>query len=195
MESLRILDEWSVFKDRITQETVLQRTAKPTGGLSAEQAEMLKYVDGKNDTTVVAELYGLDAFEGAKILLKLLESGYVEPRRNAPGPLGPAPDKRSAEIPGLALIIGVIAVLALALSIFAHVIGVSYSTENIKASEALDRLRFELEVKKYQTGTYPASVAETDPWGSSYVVKTTIDGLVIFSPGPDRTANTLDDIY
>ncbi|MBI4539511.1 MAG: hypothetical protein HY704_08390 [Gemmatimonadetes bacterium] len=41
---------------------------------------------------------------------------------------------------------------------------------------------------------YPASGAESDPWGSRYYLKVWPDSFVVGSPGPDRQQGTGDDV-
>ncbi|MEJ2324421.1 MAG: DUF4388 domain-containing protein [Nitrospirota bacterium] len=196
MESLRIFDEWSVFKGRIDQGTVLVRTTKPEQGLSRDKAELLKYVDGQNDVNRIAALYGQDAFHTAKDLLQLMDMGLVAPREaGVPGEEEFPRDSGPAEIPGLKAIVTLMILISLGLAVAGQVLAARADLGSFRASEEVDRLRYEIEIQKELTAAYPAMVEEVDPWGTPYVYEPAPQGFVVFSAGPDRVAGTADDVY
>jgi hypothetical protein len=196
MESLRIFDEWSVFKGKIEQDTVLVKTRKPATGLSAEQTELLGHVDGANDVHKIASLYGQDAFQTAKDLMQLVEMGLVVDKK-----AGGAEEEELLEelepamIPGLSIILGVIAVAALALSVAAFALRADMDLAPARAAQSVDELRYQIKAEKDATGRYPASVEAADPWGNAYVYERTEQGFTLYSAGPDAVAGTEDDVY
>jgi len=196
MESLRIFDEWSVFKGKIEQGTVLARTSKPEQGLSREQAELLGFVDGQNDVHRIAALYGQDAFKTAKDLLRLMEMGLVA-RKEAMAAKEEAflPEVEPEKIPGLGYILSAVVLIALVLSVAGQLFGAESELDSVRASEAIDRLRYVINIQKELTAALPADIEEPDPWGTPYVYEPTEEGFVLYSAGPDRTAGTADDVY
>lgn len=195
MESLRIFDEWSVFKGRIEQGTILVRTTKPEQGLGREQAELLSFVDGHNDVHRIAALYGQDAFQTAKDLLRLIDMGLVARRKTAPGAEDRLPEIRVSQIPGLSFIISLIALTSIALSVAAYSTRANARLDVVRAAEDVDRIRYELNIQKELTAAYPADIDEKDPWGTPYIYEPTVEGFMIYSTGPDRRPGTADDIY
>jgi hypothetical protein len=197
MESLRIFDEWSIFKGQIDQDSVFVRTSKPDEGLSKEQAELLGYVDGKNDVHKIGALYGQDAFQTAKDMIALVEMGLIEPR-----PAGAAdeedllPVREVKQIPGLSFMLAVILLSALALSVAAFAGGTnSNNLDAVRAAEAIDELRYRINIQKHTDGVYPASVDDADQWGRSYIYEPSAEGFVLYSAGPDGVADTKDDVH
>jgi hypothetical protein len=196
MDSLRIFDEWSVFKGRIDQGSVLVRTTKPEQGLSRENAELLRYVDGQNDVIKIAALYGQDAFQTAKDLLQLMDMGLVAPREaGVPGGEEFPPDTGPTEMPGLKAIVALVILVSLGLSVTGHVFSARADLDGVRASEEVDRLRYEINIQEELTAAYPAVVEELDPWGTPYVYEPAAQGFVVFSAGPDGKAGTADDVY
>jgi len=196
MESLRIFDEWSVFQGKIEQGSVLTRTQKKPQGLSKDQTELLGYVDGKNDVHKVAALYGMDAFQTAKALVELMDMGLVENRLPVSGMEAEEvlEELEPVHIPGLSIIVSLIVIAALALSVVV-MSRAGMNVNSFKAAEAVDTLRYKVEAEKADTGYYPRSLKDADPWGHLYVYETTGDGFVLYSAGPDGRAGTADDIY
>lgn len=194
MESLRIFDEWSVFKGQIEQGTVLVRTSKPEQGLSPEQAELLSYVDGQNDVHRIASLYGQDAFQTAKDLLRLMDMGLVAHKKAAAAGEEATPEP-VAQIPGLSYIIAAVVLVSLALSVAGYALRSNNRLDEFRAAEEIDRIRYEINIQKELTAAYPADVEERDPWGTPYIYEPTAEGFMLYSAGPDRTAGTADDVY
>lgn len=195
MDSLRIFDEWSVFKGRLNLGSVLERNAKPEQGLSRKEAELLKYVDGNNDVNRIAALYGQDAFQTAKDIIKLMDMGLVAHKEaGVPGEKEPH-EAGPSEMPGVKAIIALVILISLGLSIAGHVFAARADLDRVRASQEVDRLRYEIRIQQELTTAYPAVLEELDPWGTPYVYEPTEQGFVILSAGPDRRAGTDDDVY
>ncbi len=195
MDSLRIFDEWSVFKGRITQNSVFVRTGKPEEGLDSDSIDLLNLVDGESDLTRVADQYGLEAFETAKRLNELMESGHIAMKEAVSAEEAPvAPEAGPKKIPGLSLLVLAVALAALALSVVGYMARADGGLERVRAAEALEGLRFELQVRRHMEGRYPDAVDDRDAWGNPYVYEKTDGGFTLFSAGPDGKAGTADDI-
>jgi hypothetical protein len=197
MDSLRIFDEWSIFKGRIDQGTVFVRTTKPDEGLSQEPivAELFSYVDGQNDVHKIAALLGQNAFQTAKDLLQLVDLGLIEERSAAAAEEELLQELEPATIPGLSILIAVVAIAALALSAAAFMFRTDVDLGPFLAAQEIDTLRYKIEIQKESEGSYPRSVAGTDPWGNPYVYEPSARGFAIYSAGPDAVAGTEDDVH
>ncbi len=196
MESLRIFDEWSVFKGQIDQDSVFVRTSKPDEGLSKEQADLLGYVDGKNDVHKVGALYGQAAFQTAKDMIVLLEMGLIEHRKAGADEEGLLPVREVKPIPGLSYILAAISLIALALSVAAFAVGTnSNDLDAVRAAGAIDELRLRINIQRHTDGAYPASVDDADQWGRYYIYEPSAEGFVLYSAGPDGVADTEDDVH
>ncbi len=197
MESLRIFDEWSVFKGRVDQGTVFVRTSKPDAGLSKEPMvqELFSYVDGQNDVHKIAALFGQDAFQTAKDLLQLVDLGLIAERSTAADEEELLPELEPATIPGLGIFIVIVAVVALALSVAAFASRAEIDLAPFKAAQQIDELRYRIEIQKESGGYYPRSINDIDPWGNYYIYQPSAEGFTLYSAGPDSMIGTQDDIY
>lgn len=193
MEGLRLIDEWSVLKGRVTLETVLEKVAGTEAGLEPEESRILNFIDGESDLSTVTALSGMDALQASKAILGLMEKGVVAKKEAH----APEPVKQTAQRPALkkfgwlapaAVAVGLCMAVFFAFTINAKIAGIS-------ASSDLDALRFSVEAIKYRDGSYPSSIARhDDPWGNPYVYKVHDGGFTLVSAGPDGIAGTADDI-
>jgi DNA-binding Lrp family transcriptional regulator len=196
MEGLRLLDEWSVLKERISPDSVFEILRQPTEELSPEENEILKFVDGQNDVNAIADLVGIDSFEVSKILIRLLDKDIIA-RKTVVAPAEAAPvEAVPKETPILRLILVVFVLAALVITVFVYLtVSSNPYLKEFKASEEIDRLRTRLEIYRYEKGSYPLSLEETDPWGNPYIYKIVDDGFILKSSGADGKPDTEDDIY
>ena len=71
--------------------------------------------------------------------------------------------------------------------------------ERLRASEAVDSLRFKIEQYRFEHGAYPESLdvisKRADPWGRPYIYVRNDYTFMVFSAGADGGEGTSDDIY
>jgi hypothetical protein len=74
-------------------------------------------------------------------------------------------------------------------------------TEASRTSQALDSLRFTLELHKLRHGSYPQSLGALgdvplqDAWGRPFVYRPLQEGYLLLSTGPDGLQGSGDDLY
>ena len=199
MEGLRILDELSIIKDRITLDTLLMRKGNDVSSLTEEEKEVFTCVDGQNDVSTIIDLTGLDSYTVSKTLLSLMEKGLVDAEEAAPViPSGSIAEQKTT---GAAL--KYIPYLAVAISFILSFVAVfMQKDETLKvfsASKKIMELRFSIEEAKLKHASYPPDLSaltnKSDPWGRPYVYTVSENGFFIRSSGPDRTDGTGDDVY
>ncbi len=199
MEGLRIVDELSIIKDRITLDTLFMRKGDDISGLTEEEAEVLACVDGENDVSTIIDLTGMDSYLVSKTFLSLMEKGLVDARSAAP--VMPAGGLAEAGKTGAAL--KYVPYLAVAASlILSFVVVFMQKDDTLKifdASKMIRELRFRIETAQIKNAAYPPSLAaitnETDPWGRPYIYTVSENGFFVKSSGPDQTEGTNDDVY
>lgn len=192
MEGLRMLDEWSVISGRISLDSLFGRAAGADEEmLGAEEREVVRHLDGKNDVGAIADLTGIDSFQVSQILLGLAEKGLIkkEEKKDESAARGAAPPRRALGFLAPALVAA-----AFAISILAW-LPLGLGLERFRASQEISGLRFRIEAYREANGGYPASVGETDPWGNEYIYEPSEDGFRLLSPGPDGRPGTSDDVY
>ncbi len=212
MDGLRILDEWSVVEGRITLDTVFRKTGLIEPGMSSEEENILRFVDGENDVSIIIDLSGKDDFEVSKILVSLMEKSIVEPLTIAPAiaetPVGvpAAKERRFAEVLApilffVALVVS-LATVSLQQAWSGKGLGMFLGGDSLKRAETvrdIDRLRFIAEEYKYRNGSYPLHLEQIgdarDAWGRPYSYRIENGAPIILSAGPDGKIGTGDDIY
>lgn len=212
MEGLRIIDEWSLVGGKITFDTVFRRTEKADIALTYEEQEILRYVDGENDVSIIIDLGGIDDFQASLTLNSLMERGIIDPVRTSPVAaaieMAPVPAPQGLFIRFLASFILLIVLAASFLFSALHEtwsqrgLAAFWSSDSLRSSgtvRAIDRLRFKAEAYKYENGSYPPDLRRIgdiyDAWGRPYAYEMENDDLVILSAGPDGKIGTGDDIY
>jgi hypothetical protein len=174
MEGLRIVDELSAIKDRLTLDTLFRRTSAEGAGLDKEEQEILALVDGENDVSTIIDLAGMDNYEVSRILLSLTEKGLIESVRVAPViSAGEAPAEEKAP----SALYGYLPYLVVAASlIFSLVVVFIQKDETLKvfsAAKTVDELRFTIEKFRLQHDAYPRTLSELtdarDPWGYPFI--------------------------
>jgi hypothetical protein len=212
MEGLRVLDEWSLLEGKITLDTIFEKTGKTEDSFTDEEENILRFIDGENDTSIIIDLSGVDDFEASKVLLSLMERGIIEPVTvSAPASEPPTamPELREGSL--VRVLSPVVFIVALVFSLMAvsfqqawshKGISVFPGGDSLKRAETLkdiDGFRFMAEAFKYQNGSYPTSLAQIgdalDAWGRPYMYSVGNGSVVILSAGPDGKLGTPDDIY
>lgn len=209
MEGLRILDEWSLIEGRLTLDTVFKKTGREDHTITEEESNILSFVDGENDVSMIIDLTQMDNFEVSKALLSLMDRGIIEPVSvkpviTEPGIITPAKKKDlSLFIPLAAFAIALM--VALVMSLAKNPLGGDFilslfeRSKREKVERDLERLRFHADLQRLTTGSYPEKVnnilSGKDAWGNAYYYEVKGDNLIIISPGPDRKIGTADDVY
>jgi hypothetical protein len=199
MEGLRILDELSIIKDRITLDTLLVRKGNDISGLTEEEREVFTCVDGQTDVSTIIDLTGQDSYLVSKTLLSLMEKGLVDAQEAAPV----MPFEVSSEGKKAGAALKYLPYLAVAASLVLSCVVVFMQKDDtlkvFDASKKISRLRFSIEEARLKNAAYPASLSaitsEPDPWGRPYIYSVSENGFIVKSSGPDRTDGTSDDIF
>jgi hypothetical protein len=195
MEGVRLIDEWTEIEGRIFLEDVYVRDEEAQSKLDEKEERIINYVDGVFDVADVADASGLDSFTAAFTMLQLEEKGVVyrldiEEDTDAASKV----KARPKPIPQLKVILGALMVIFFGLAITPYILSPKM-TQHFNASEQLYKLRIELRATHAQTGKYPMSLSEMDPWGTPIKFKVTDNGFDLYSAGPDTIAGTEDDIH
>lgn len=205
MDGLRIIDEWSVIEGKITLDTVFSKAEAGEGPFTPLEENLLRFVDGDNDVSIIVELSGVSDFEATKALVGLLERGVIEPVEimpvvaKAPKPAGPGVRVMRQLPAGLLFASLVVALLFPALWKGGGLFSAAGIFRTLSAARDVEVLRFRAEEFLYRTGSYPDDLAKigagADPWGGRYLYRVEKDGILIVSKGPDGRAGTADDVY
>jgi len=212
MNGLRILDEWSLVEGKITLDTIFAKTGEKVPEMSRTEEEILSFVDGENDVSIIIELSGVDDFEASQTLVSLMEKGIIEPVTVAPLTVETVtlPPTREGRVlarmvyPALFLMAFMISLSAVTLwEVWSGKgIGVFLSDDSLKGTRTardIDGLRFAAEAYKYRNSDYPVRLEQVgnalDAWGRPYYYRVENDGIMVFSAGPDGKFGTADDIY
>ncbi|NIR16904.1 MAG: DUF4388 domain-containing protein, partial [Desulfobacterales bacterium] len=195
MEGVRLVDEWSEIKDKISIESVFApREVSAPVALSEEEQRVMSFVDGENDVGTIADISGIDSFQVSVILLGLLDKKLVTKKSEQEEEGAPEEIKPPARpIPGLAVFVGVLIVLSLAASIAVYIMAPS-TVATAQAWEEIESLRIQIQKEYYLKGAYPASLDKTDPWGNPFIYSRNAEGFTLSSAGPDGRPDTDDDI-
>jgi predicted transcriptional regulator len=212
MDGLRILDEWSLVEGKITLDTVFRRTGETEPTLSSEEENILKFVDGESDVSIIIEVSGVDDFEASKILVSLLDRGIIERVTVSPVITETAAALHGAkESTFTRALYPVLFLIALVVSLIGASLQEAWSErglvvflggdslKRVKTAKEIDELRFMAEAYKYRNGSYPVQLEEVgngkDTWGRPYSYHIENGILIILSAGPDGRIGTADDIY
>jgi len=199
MEGLRIVDEWALIEGKVTLDAVFSKKTQGVEGLTDEEREILSLVDGENDVSTIIDISGKDDFSISKALLSLVEKGAIEPKEVMPVVTEePRPEKKARALSYRLLPLSAV-VVAFLVSFFTIFFASDQMIERLKASVAVDNLRFKIEKYKFEHGAYPESLdmisGEMDPWGRPYVYAQNNYTFMVLSAGPDGREGTSDDIY
>jgi hypothetical protein len=199
MEGLRIVDEWSLIKGKITLDTVFRRKTQSPPELTGEEAEIFRYVDGENDVSTIIDLSAMDNFQVSKTLLALMEKEIIEAVAAAPVVHAEKAlvEKRRSGIMAVLLPAVLIGAAVLSLSAFLTTRHSPYRV--MKAAEQIEELRFRIEAYRIEHSSYPQSLSviseAKDPWGRPYLYRIAENAFLLESAGPDGIPDTKDDVY
>jgi hypothetical protein len=200
MEGLRILDEWSLIKGKLTLDTVFIKKTESPSNLTEEEGEILTYVDGENDVSTIIDLSPKDNARATTTLLSLMEKGVIEAAAEAapvtateliPEVKKPLPILNY--LPYLAIIVSLLVSFSVVSIQQAHVL------KEFKAAKSLEDLRFRLEIYRLEHSEYPHSLNlisdSNDPWGRPYFYRISDNLFNLVSAGHDGKEGTEDDIF
>ena len=199
MEGLRIVDEWALIEGKVTLDAVFSKKTEEVQGLTDEEREILSLVDGENDVSTIIDISGKDDFSISKTLLSLTEKGAIEPKEVMPVVTeAPLPEKKKRAISYRILPLSAV-LIAFLISFFTIFFTSDQMVERLRASEAVDSLRFKIEQYRFEHGAYPESLdvisKRADPWGRPYIYVRNDYTFMVFSAGADGGEGTSDDIY
>lgn len=199
MEGLRILDEWSVIKEKLNLDTVFTKKMTEEVPLTADEQEIFQYIDGENDVSTIIDLSSKDSFDVSRTLLVLAERGVIEATEALPVSVGVTPEKKKVSLPFLNFLAPISVVLSLVIAFAVLLIGQGDYLKKLRAAREVTDLRLRIDTYKAAHGEYPASLEgmthTVDPWGRHFVYKVTDNSYILRSPGADGVAGTPDDIY
>lgn len=198
MEGLRIVDEWSVIKGRLTLETVFIKRLDSPSGLTPDEAEIFVYIDGENDVSTIVDLTGKDNFEVSKILLTLMEKGVVEAVQSAPLITAVTEEKKKPfVVPNFLPLVTII--ISLIISIYFVSTQQLVDIKGLRAAGNIEELRFKIEAYRLEHSAYPPTLdlisQAGDPWGRPYIYSVTDRSFYLASAGADGKEGTPDDLY
>ena len=200
MEGLRILDEWSVIKGKLTLDTVFKKNITEKIPLTAEEEEIFQYVDGENDVSTIIDLSSKDSFDVSRTLVVLAERGIIEATETLPvaGSVELA-GKKKGPIPFLNYLVPASIVLSLVLAISVLLLNQGAHFRKLRAAEEVSNLRLRIDTYRAEHGQFPNSLEgmpdAVDPWGRHFIYKVSGNSYSLLSPGADGVAGTKDDIY
>lgn len=199
MEGLRLVDEWSLIRGKITLDTVFKKREEFSAELEEEEEGILKYVDGENDVSTIIDLSGGDNFHISKTLLSLMEKGVVEEAEKAVLAVEEEVPEEKKSMPILRLLVPAAVCISLVLSLTVAAFYRGSLAKELSAGGKLDTLRFKIEAYKLEHSSYPPTLdvvsAEKDPWGHPYIYRISDDSFYLASAGADGKVGTRDDIY
>ncbi|MEJ2696531.1 MAG: DUF4388 domain-containing protein [Candidatus Sulfobium sp.] len=199
MEGLRILDEWSVIKGKISIYTVFRKRSAEKAGLTDEEEEMLQYVDGENDVSTIIDLTSHDSFNVCRILLGLAEKGLIDAVESAPVAAGVEPVRKRKALPFLNYLVPGAIVLSLVLAFSVVLVNRGNYFRKLRAAGQVSELRARIDAYRVATGVYPDSLEgmshTVDPWGRRLVYRASGSSYALCSSGADGMEGTPDDVY
>ncbi len=200
MEGLRIIDEWSVIKGKITLDTIFAKKTEAPSDLTEDEKAVFGLVDGDNDVSTIIDLSGRDNFSVSKTLLALADRGIIEAVDQAPV-LAEEPVAATRKSSNLMNYLTPAAIfLSLVLSLVVMLADRREVFRKFTAAEKIEDLRFRIETYRLEHPSYPETLEEViphteDPWGRPYIYRAEVNSFVLMSAGPDGKEATPDDIY
>jgi len=198
MEGLRILDEWSVIKGKLTLDTVFKQTMTEEVHLSAEEEEILRYVDGENDVSTIIDLTSKDSFDVSRTLMVLAEKGIVAAVEALPV-AGVETEEKGKALSLLNYLVPAAITLSLVLAFSVLLINRGDYFRRVRAAGEVSELRSRIDTYRVAHGEYPASLEDIthtfDPWGRDFIYQASGNSYILRSAGADGAEGTPDDIY
>lgn len=200
MEGLRIVDEWSVIKGKLTLDTVFAKKTESPSNLTEEEREIFAFIDGENDVSTIVDLTEEDNFQVSKTLLSLMEKGAIEAIEAAPIFTEEVIPETVKQRPFLNYLPVVVIIISLFISLTFVMIQKSDTLKEFRTSKGMENLRFAVETYRLEHSAYPISLDEIsrspDAWGRPYIYnKISDNSFHLSSTGPDGREGTRDDIF
>ncbi|GAB4535414.1 MAG: hypothetical protein Fur0020_02800 [Thermodesulfovibrionia bacterium] len=199
MDSLKMVDEWSVIEGELNFTSIFKQERMPEDGeLNEMEAAVLNLIDGESDVSTIMSISSIGDLETAKAIISLRKKGVIAPvKRVVEEVVIPAVVK-----PVIKPIMILPIVLTVAIILLVVLIGqmdVFKAFKRTRAVSKIERLKNEIDIYKVTNGRYPEDLEvitdDKDPWGMPFIYTLTEDGFKLFSSGPDRVRGTGDDIY
>jgi hypothetical protein len=199
MEGLRILDEWSLIKGKLTLETVFTKNIREDVPLTAEEEEILQYVDGENDVSTIIDLTAKDSFHVSKTLLALAEKGILDAAEALPVGRDIELQEKERRLPFINYLAPAAVALSLVIAFSVVLIGPGGHFRKLRAAEEVSELRSRIDTYRVAHGAYPDSIKHmphaVDPWGKDFIYRVTGGSYILRSAGADGVEGTQDDVY
>lgn len=199
MEGLRILDEWSVIKGRLTLDTVFRKKTEENVPLTSEEEEIFRYVDGENDVSTIIDLTSKDNFNVSKTLLVMADRGIIEATEALPVSGWVQPEEEKRALPLLNFLVPAVIVLSVLIAFSSIFMSHGRSFRKLRAAEEVSMLRSRIDTYRVSKGRYPENLKgmphTVDPWGRHFIYRVSGNSYILRSAGPDGVEGTPDDIY
>jgi hypothetical protein len=199
MEGLRILDEWSIIKEKLTLDTVFTKKVTETVPLTAEEEEVLQYVDGENDVSTIIDLTSKDSFLVSRTLMVLAEKGIIDAAEALPVGRGIELEEKKRPLPFLNHLAPAAIALSVVLAFSVMLIIRGDFLRQVRAAEEVSDLRSRIDTYRVAHGAYPESLERmphaVDPWGRHFIYRVSGDAYILRSTGADGKEGTPDDVY
>jgi hypothetical protein len=200
MDGMRILDEWTLIKDKLTLDAIFVKKVASPDNLSEEEQEIFNYVDGESDVSTIIDLSSKDNFQASNILLALVEKKFIELLETKPAVTEAKVIIEKKETPAfLGYLPYIVVFISLIISLAATVLRPDSAFKEFNASDMIERLRFKVETHRIEHTTYPQKLElvsdAKDPWGNAFSYRASADYFEIMSAGPDGKEGTEDDIH
>jgi len=199
MEGLRIVDEWSVIKGKISLDTLFRKTGDDISGLSDDEQEIFSFVDGENDVSTIIDLTGKDNFVVSKTLLTLAEKGVIESIEFEKTLEEAGRQEKASALNIINYLAPASIVVSVLLSFLVMLLLQGGFIREYKASIRIEEMRTGIQTYKIEKGAYPDTLdlvsTKKDPWGRPYLYRKTEQSFTLTSAGADGREGTADDIF
>jgi len=199
MDSLKMVDEWSVIEGKLNLTTIFKQERLPEDGeVDDVESAVFNLVDGESDVSTIMSTSPVGDLETAKAIISLRDKGIIAPLKKVvseevlPSVVKPAVKP--------IMVIPVAFVLAfIFIFIISGQLDLFRTFKKMRAVSQVERLKSEIDIYRITHDKYPDGVElitdDKDPWGMPFIYMRTEDGFRLFSSGPDRIKETDDDIY
>ncbi len=198
MDGLRIIDEWSLIEAKLHLNTLYKQVREPDPDeLSGVERGILELIDNDSDVSTIINISDFGDFETSTAIIFLEEKGIIEPVVVQPFKEGKIITTKRLEYPFYIAMLGVVLIIVIVL--FKGNFDASKVFKEARASFNIERLKTHIDIYSATNGWYPKSLEilakRKDPWGRPYIYKSTENGFMLFSSGPDGIEGTDDDVY
>ncbi len=207
MEGLRVLDEYSLIGEKVSPDMIFEPAGTPED-LSEKERQVLELINGENDLSTIVELSGMEELEVSRTILKLLEKGAIRVKKEEefitelPKEKGRLLQRLLSSTTGVFIWLVLIICLAFSFYWFSQF---KEDIKRLKAHKTIKSIALNIEIHRLEKGVYPQELPlgyhQVDPWGNSYIYRLlnreepSLTIPIVFSSGPDKKPDTVDDIY